>query len=70
MKILELLNKKNLSIIFLLLLASISQAEDQPVDIWNIDKKKIDINSSSNETIGEIETEIKNISFIIVTRSK
>ena len=59
MKILELLNKKNLSIIFLLFLGSLSQAEDQPVDIWNIDKKKIDINSMPSESADEIETEIK-----------
>ena len=43
MKILKLLNKKNLSIIiFSLLITSSSFAEDKPVDIWNIEKKEVD----------------------------
>ena len=43
MKILKLLNKKNLSIIIIYLLLSFSSiAEDEPVDIWNIDKKEIE----------------------------
>ena len=42
MKILKLLNKKNLSIIIISLLFPLSSiAEDEPVDIWNIDKKEI-----------------------------
>ena len=42
MKILKLLNKKNLSIIIISLLFSLSSiAEDEPVDIWNINKKEI-----------------------------
>ncbi len=43
MKILKLLNKKNLSIvsIFLLLITE-TIADEKPVDIWNIDKKDID----------------------------
>ncbi len=59
MKTLKLLNKKNLSIIFLIFLGSISQAEDQPVDIWNIDKKKLDVNSLSKDTVDEVEKKIK-----------
>ena len=44
MKILKLLNNKNLSIIIISLLLSLSSvAEDKPIDIWNIDKKKIEI---------------------------
>ena len=40
MKILKLLNKKNLSIIIIsLLLPLFSIAEEKPVDIWNIDKQ-------------------------------
>jgi hypothetical protein len=40
MKILKLLNKKNLSIIVISLLLSLSSiAEEKPVDIWNLDKK-------------------------------
>ena len=46
MKILRLLNKKNLSIILILFFGIVCYAEDQPVDIWNIDKKKIEENSS------------------------
>ena len=40
MKILKLLNKNNFSIIFILLLTFNSYAEDEPVDIWNIDKNE------------------------------
>ncbi len=43
MKILKLLNKKNLSIVSLfLLLITETIAEENPVDIWNIDKKEIE----------------------------
>ena len=42
MKILKLLNKKNLSIIIISLLSIFAIAEDKPVDIWNIDKKEIE----------------------------
>jgi hypothetical protein len=49
MKILKLLNKKNLSIIiFSLLITSSPFAEDKPVDIWNIEKKKVDTISEEN----------------------
>ena len=41
MKILKLLNNKNLSITIISLLLSFSSiAEEKPVDIWNIDKKE------------------------------
>jgi hypothetical protein len=49
MKILKLLNKKNLSIIiFSLLITSSPFAEDKPVDIWNIEKKEVDTISEEN----------------------
>jgi hypothetical protein len=58
MKILKLLNKKNLSIIIIYLLTSFSAiAEDKPIDIWNIDKKKIETlieENTSDEKIEEI----------------
>ena len=55
MKTLKLLNKKNLSIIIISLLLTLSSiAEDKPVDIWNIDKKEI-------ETSIEESTSVKNI---------
>ena len=50
MKILRLLNSKYLSIIFIFLLLNFStHAEDEPVDIWNIDKEKVN-KSSTNQT--------------------
>ena len=53
MKILKLLNKKYFSIIIIFLFHLLmSIAEDQPIDIWNIDKKAIETTSeaiSSNE---------------------
>ena len=43
MKILKLLNKKNLSIIIIYLFSSLLVlAEDKPVDIWYIDKQEIE----------------------------
>ena len=52
MKILKLLNKKNLSIIIIFLLSFVSAiAEDKPVDIWNIDKKEAE--TSAEKSISE-----------------
>ena len=49
MKILKLLNKKNLSIIIIsLLLPLFSIAEEKPVDIWNIDKQETETISEEN----------------------
>ena len=49
MKILKLLNKRNLSItIISLLLSTSSIAEDKPIDIWNIDKKEIEASTEDN----------------------
>ena len=50
MKILKLLNKKYFSIILILLLGLSSYAEEQPIDIWNINKKKIDEESLQDNT--------------------
>ena len=56
MKILKLLNKKNLSIIVICLISSFStNAEDKPIDIWNIDKKVAETSSEENTSTGEIE---------------
>ena len=49
MKISKLLNKNCLSIILILLFGINSFAEDQPVDIWNIDKDKLGTNSLSDD---------------------
>ena len=64
MKILKLLNKNCLSIILILLFGLNSFAEDQPVDIWNIDKDELKTNSlgDDDKTLKEeivIETEFK-----------
>jgi hypothetical protein len=49
MKILKLLNSKYLSILLLIFLITVAvNAEDEPIDIWNIDQNKIEENSSSN----------------------
>ena len=45
MKILRLLNKKILLIFFIIFFNLASFAEDQPVDIWDLDKKELDKNS-------------------------
>ena len=56
MRILKLLNKKYFTIIIIFMLSSLNViAEDQPIDIWNIDKKAIETTSediSSNEITG------------------
>ena len=49
MRILKLLNKKYLSIIIILLIFGFdSFSEEEPVDIWNIDKKKIEVAADAN----------------------
>ena len=59
MKISKLLN--NFFFLILLLLFSSNEvfAEDQPVDIWNIDKKKIEEDSSSIDISADENLEIK-----------
>ena len=59
MKILRLLNRKNLSIIFILFLGCISNAEDKPVDIWNIDKNDNGDELTSDKVLIEQDTKIK-----------
>ena len=64
MKISKLLNKNCLSIILILLFGLNSFAEDQPVDIWNIDKDKLETNSLGDDDKAlkeeiEIETDFK-----------
>ncbi|MDC0469251.1 hypothetical protein OAN07_02270 [Candidatus Pelagibacter sp.] len=56
MKILKLLNSKYLSILLLIFLTTVTvNAEDDPIDIWNIDQNKIEENSSSND-LNNLET--------------
>ncbi len=62
MKILKLLSKKYLSIIFFFFLFNFQiYAEDQPVDIWSIDKKDINENSS-NASISNNESNLEGVS--------
>ena len=53
MKILKSLNKKNLFLIFFVFFASLAYAEDQPVDIWNIEKKSQESNPSTLQSSEE-----------------
>ena len=49
MKILKLLNNKYLSILLLIFLSTFNaNAEDKPIDIWNIDENEIEESSASN----------------------
>ena len=57
MKILKLLNKNYLSILIILFLSIVNSfSENEPVDIWNIDKDQIQENSESNELISITES--------------
>lgn len=51
MKILKLLNKKNLSIVIFSLFSFSSFAEDKPIDIWNIEKQETENISEENLSI-------------------
>ena len=63
MKILRSLNKKNfLSILFILCFGLHSFADDQPVDIWNVDKKKTENNANSAEIKIEENIEVEETS--------
>ena len=56
MRILKWLNKKYLSIIIIYSLSSLcALAEDQPIDIWNIEKKSNETTSATISTIENIE---------------
>jgi hypothetical protein len=61
MKILKLLNNKYLSILSIIVLISFIfnvNAEDEPVDIWSIDKNEVEeTKSNSNQNNGELTVE-------------
>ncbi len=61
MKILKLLSKKNLSIFIILILSFSSnlRAQDEPIDIWNIEKK-VEQNSTIIITENDDSSEIEN----------
>ena len=62
MKILKLLNRKYFLILLILLLGFSSNAEETPVDIWNIDKKNLEENSENNLSILKDQTDDEIIS--------
>ena len=60
MKILKLLNKTYLSILIILFFSTVNSfSENEPVDIWNIDKEQIQENSENKELISITESEIE-----------
>ena len=60
MKILKLLNKNYLSILIILSFSIVNSfSENEPVDIWNIDKDQIQENSKNNELISITDSEIE-----------
>ncbi len=60
MKISKLLNKKYFLIIISLLIGLNSFADEKPVDIWNIEKKKIEDDLNTNSISSESERVIEN----------
>ena len=60
MKILRLLNKTYLSILTILFFSIVnSLSENEPVDIWNIDKENIQDNSENKELISITESDLE-----------
>ena len=70
MKILKLLNKKNLLIISIFFfIFSLRAHSEEPVDIWNVDPKKIII-ENSNEKKFEQETNSTNMIYEMQLQKK
>ena len=59
MKILKLSNNKYFLIIITLLIGLSVQAEDTPVDIWNIDKEKSETSLGKNSSTLSIDSELE-----------
>ena len=60
MKILKLLNKIYLSILIIFFFSIVNSfSQDEPVDIWNIDKEQIQENSENKELISISESELE-----------
>ena len=60
MKILKLLNKTYLSILIIFFFSIVNSfSQDEPVDIWNIDKEQIQENSENKELISISESELE-----------
>ena len=68
MKILKLLNKTYLSILIIFFFSIVNSfSENEPVDIWNIDKEQLQENSQNKEliSISENELETEKLTFLI-----
>ena len=60
MRILKLLNKKILSIILIFFLSPFYLvAEEQPIDIWNIQKKEIEIKSDTELSKEKVDVKVE-----------
>ncbi|MDC2997626.1 hypothetical protein OAY51_03410 [Candidatus Pelagibacter sp.] len=60
MKILKLLNKTYLSILIIFFFSIVNSfSENEPVDIWNIDKEQLQENSQNKELISITENELE-----------
>ena len=60
MKILKLLNKTYLSILIILFFSTVNSfSENEPVDIWNIDKEQIQENPENKEPISITQSELE-----------
>ena len=60
MKILKLLNKIYLSILIIFFFSIVNSfSQDEPVDIWNIDKEQIQENSEDKELMSISESELE-----------
>ena len=71
MRILKLLNNKNLSIAIIYLLSTLFvSAEDKPIDIWDIDKKKVKIILDENFPKEEIDIISENSIYNMQTNKK
>ena len=60
MKILKLLNSKYLSIILIIIFILGAKADDEPIDIWNVDQNNIKENKIDNN-LNNAETSIEDI---------
>ena len=70
MKISKLLNKKSLSIILIFFfLFNLKVYSEEPVDIWNVDLKKIIIESSNKEKVEQKKQETKHTKQTIIQNS-
>ena len=57
MRILRLLNKKNFLIIIISFFSIVTFAEEQPVDIWNLEKEKVEKKTISEEAALDTNSE-------------